>query len=280
MADKKWGWSILHLLDSTKYELDERGKVTSATLTNTGEISLHIYGYGIEFEWQRQGDIWWEQKCDVTLQHGVKVQLPPVGFRMPIELEPGAYKYRIGVRTRSRDETTRAEWKDHGLIWGAKDYEIRLVRHVDRNYEVFFSHSNHTEDGDLVKALHSLLANNGIGCFIAEQTPKYGEILWKKIRGGIEFADRVLVLWTKHGAKSGDVREELGITIGARKRFIPIVEKGAKLQGSLIGTEYLRFERNAHRGIFVGLTESLIGFSSEKAKRLKEVALKERRVSS
>jgi hypothetical protein len=280
MASKKWDWRILHLLDGTKYELGERGKVTSATLTNAGEISLHVYGYGIEFEWQRDGELWWPVKSDISLQPSAKVQLPSVGFHIPIDLEPGVYKYRVGVRTRSRDETTRAEWKDHGIVWASKEYELRIIPHVDRNYEVFFSHSNHSEDGDLVKALHSLLANNGIGCFIAEQTPKYGEILWKKIRSGIGSADRVLVLWTKHGAKSGDVREELGITVGARKRFIPIVEKGAKLEGSLIGTEYLRFERHSHRDVFVGLTENLIEFSSEKAKRLKEVALKERRVSS
>lgn len=40
MANKKWAWREIHLLDGTKYALHERGKVTSATLTNTGEESL------------------------------------------------------------------------------------------------------------------------------------------------------------------------------------------------------------------------------------------------
>lgn len=268
---KKWKWSINHTLDSKKYFLHEDGRVGLATAKNSGEVLLHIYRFGIEFEWQRKAEYWWSKKCDIFLKPGEDIELPVVRFTIPIDIEPGTYKYRIGVRTESWDETIEQKWIDHGIMWVTKEFEIEIVYHPDRKYQIFISHSNHKEDKQMVKSLDTLLANNGISCFIAEEIPKYGEILWKKIKSGIISADRVIILWTKHGAKSEDVREELGITVGARKRFIPIIEKKVKPKGSLIGTEHASLDRDNYKDVFVSLAKELIEFSEEKAKRTKKV---------
>jgi len=269
---KEWGWVLNHTLNSKKYFLDEWGQVATATLKNTGEEQLHIYGFGIEFEWQKKKEVWWSEKCDIFLDPEKTTELPTVEFGIPIDLNSGIYKYKLGVRTESLPDSDlfEEEWQDHGLIFGNKEHNIEIIRHPDRNYQVFVSHSNHTNDKEILKSLKNLLYNNGIKCFIAEEIPGYGEILWTKIRRGICTADRVIFLWTKHAAKSGDVREELGITLGARKRFIPIIEKRVKSQGSLIGTEYIRLNREKYSNIFVKLAEELIKFSEEKARRKKK----------
>lgn len=270
---EKWHWNLRHTLDSKQYSPYENGQVTSATLKNTGKIPLHIYGFGIKFEWQRETKSWWSGKCDIFLDPGEETKLPVVKFRIPIDIEPRIYKRTTGVQTESEpeDEISLEEWEDHGIVWGNKEHEVEITRHPDRGFQVFISHSNHKEDKQLMKTLSDLLSNNGIGYFIAEEIPKYGEILWKKVKSGIISADRVLILWTKHAARSGDVREELGIIVGARKRFIPIIEKDVEQKGSLTGTESIRFDRDTYKEIFITLTEELIKFSVEKAKRAKKI---------
>lgn len=273
---EKWGWLLNHTLDSKKYTLNESGQVTSATLKNTGELLLHIYGFGIEFEWQKAAELWWTKKSDIFLKPGQEAELPVVKFSIPINIEPKTYVYKVGILTESfeiepEEEAFGGKWKDHGIVLGEKDHEIEITRHPDRDYQVFLSHSNHREDKGMIKTFSTLLSNNGIKCFIAEETKKYGRNLWQKIRSGIISSNRVLILWTKHGARSDDVREELGITIGARKPFIPIIEKKVKPKGSLIGTEYIPIDRDNYKGVFVDLTKDLIKFSEEKAKRKKEL---------
>ncbi len=270
---KEWGWYLNHTLDSKSYVLNENGQVATATLKNTGERLLHIYGFGIEFEWLREIGHWYSSKCGIFLPTKEETELPIVGFSIPVDLKPGTYKYRVGVQTESyRLKMTRveAEWENHHIVWGDKERKIEITHHPDRDYQIFVSHSNHSLDKKIMKTLTTLLSNNGIKYFVAEETPKYGEILWKKIRRGIFTADRVIILWTKYAAKSGDVREELGVTLGARKRFIPVIEKNVKAKGSLIGTEYIRLNRDKDKDIFVKLTEELIKFSEEKAKRRKK----------
>lgn len=271
---KEWYWSLSHTLDSKNYYPYDNGQVSSATLRNTGEGRLHIYGFGIEFEWQGAIKHWWNSKCDIFLKPEEETELPLVGFSIPIDLQPKIYKYRVGVQTESlplENQKLQTEWKNHGLVWGGKEHKIGVVRHPSRDYQVFISHSNHEEDKHITKTLATLLSNNGISYFIAEESPKYGEILWKKIKRGIISTDRAIILWTKYSAKSGDVREELGIIAGARKRFIPIIEKGVNPKGTIIGTEYISIDRQNYKGVFVNLTKELIKSSREKAKRVKKV---------
>lgn len=272
---KEWKWLLSHTLDSKKYALYENGQITSAALRNTGETRLRIYDFGIEFEWQKKPKFWWHKKCDILLNPKEEAELPVVKFRIPIDVEPRTYKYKVGVATESytlKDDEFEAQWKDHGIVWGLKEYEIEIARHPDRGYQVFISHSNHTEDKPLVKMLATLLSNSGISSYIAEETPEYGENLWKKIKRAISSADRVIILWTKCAAKSGDVREELGITVGRKgPRFVPIIEKNVKPKGSLIGTEYISLDRDKCKDVFIKLTKDLIKFSEEKAKRTKKI---------
>jgi len=65
--------------------------------------------------------------------------------------------------------------------------------------------------------------------------------LWQKIEAAIRRADAILILWTEKGSQSGDIREEIGIAIGAKrtKRIIPLVQKALTTQGSLIGLEHV-----------------------------------------
>ena len=271
---KEWSWAVSHTLDSKQFSPYERGTVRSAHIKNQGSVDLHIYGFGIEFEWQRKGKVWYNQKCDIFLEPEGDAELPVVGFNIPIDLEARTYEYKVGVQTESKTadrEEFEKDWIDHGIVWGAKNPKVQIRKHTDRDFKVFFSHTNHDDDKKILKVLSNLLSNNGISYLIAEETPKYGEYLWRKIKSGINSADRVIILWTEHATESGDVREEIGITLGARKKFIPVIEEGVEKKGSLIGTEHIQFNRDHYGEVFNKLTDDLINFANEKAKRKKRV---------
>lgn len=134
MATGKWGWRVSHTLNSKKYVPFENGQITSANLKNTGETVLHIYGFGIEFDWQRATKSWWSEKCDLILLQDTEDKLPVVRFSIPIDVEPGIHKYRVGLQTESLDGTPDAEWKKHGTVWGAKEYGLEVGTSPDREY--------------------------------------------------------------------------------------------------------------------------------------------------
>ena len=216
----------------------EWGKLESIIIENKGDTRYHIYKVGIEFDWEP--DRWWSSNCSVELDPGQEVKLPFVWFRVPVDVGIGAHTYKVGVK---QEVLVNYDWKDLGLVWGAKVYHILIKESPPRNFEVFLSHSNHPEDKDLLKLITELLVKCGIDVYIAEQRAEPGVRLWSKLENKIKTSNAMLVLWTKYGATSGDVREEIGIAVGARKyeTIIPIAE--VDLKGSLKGKEYAPLDR-------------------------------------
>lgn len=265
-----WEWVLTHQFLRKKHYPSSAGGVTNSVLKNVGEVPLHIYGIGIEFGWQWDTGVWWYEKCDLMVKPKESVVIPDVEFFIPLNIKPGEHKYRIGIETKYLEYNVphKPVWIDHGIVYVKKMHYITISSHPGRKYNVFISHSNHHDDKILLKELTDLLQYNGIECFVAEEAHAYGENLWKKIREGIRKADRVIFLWTKHGAKSGDVREELGITVGSRRKFVPLIEKVIKPKGSLIGTEHCRFERAGFMQKIEGLTDTLIDLSDEKKRKI------------
>jgi len=98
----------------------------------------------------------------------------------------------------------------------------------------------------------------------AELAP--GEWLWSKIETEIRKSDSILVLWTKHGARSGDVREEIGIAVGVGKyeQIIPVVEGGEDLKGSRKGKEWAPLDRTDPKKGIIGAIEKILKEAEKK----------------
>lgn len=219
-------------------------------IKNDGDTRIHISKVWITFEWQKGEDKWekgkwWSENYSAELGPGDEVSLPPEGldpvrFRIPIDIEPKSYTYKIGV---TYEELISEEWVSRGLTPGDKVHHILIKRAPARDFLVFISHSNHPDDKELINLVSELLFNCGITPYVAERKAEPGVRLWSKIERTIKVSDSILVLWTKHGAESGDVREEIGIAVGMGKyeQIIPITE--VNLQGSLKGKEYASLDR-------------------------------------
>jgi hypothetical protein len=110
-------------------------------------------------------------------------------------------------------------------------------------FTVFVSHSMRPADLGLINQFCAHLKLYGIQCYMAERDWKFGASLTAKIEEAIKRSECVLAFLTKDGAASAYVNQEIGIAHNMRKPIIPIVEKGATLQGLQVGTEYVELDR-------------------------------------
>lgn len=230
------------------------------TVENSGDVRYHIYGVVVKFGWQEEGKSW-VRNCSIELEPGEKEKLPPVEFRIPVDVKLGSHTYRFGL---FQEALNGSKWVDHGERLGSKTFHILVEKAPSRGFRVFISHSNHKDDELLVETAQKLLEACGIDAYVAEKKGKPGVRLWSKLERENRKADAMLVLWTEHGATSGDVREEIGIAVGVRKyeKIVPITE--VDLHGSLKGKEYAPLNRETPEKAVVQAIESILEMAAKK----------------
>lgn len=245
------------------YFLSEWGAM-SIRIKNTGKNPIHISKIGIKFEWQREEESWWTEDCSIELEpEEERKSYLDIVFRIPVDIKPKSYTYKIGV---VEEELVDGEWKgSRGISW-AQIRHILIKKHQKRDFKVFISHSNHPEDKELTDMVHDLLTGCGINGYVSEKEAEPGVRLWSKLEKEIGTSDSIFVLWTKHGAVSGDVREEIGIAVGAGKyeQIIPIVETGVELTGSLKGKEFAPLDREKPKEAIVKAIEQILKEAEKK----------------
>ena len=223
------------------YFISEWGRIAGAKIINKEKRPVHILSFGVQFDWEEEEYLWWRKLCSIELAPGDEKALPDIDFRISIDAEPKAHTYRLGVKLE--------EFRENKWIGPAETVfelnHILIEEHPRRDFMVFISHSNHPDDETLTNLTHDLLENCGIDAYVAEKKGELGVLLWPKIKKRIKASDAIMVLWTKHGAESRDIREEIGIAIGMEKydQIIPVVEEGEELAGALKGKEWDTLDR-------------------------------------
>lgn len=236
----KKDWTIIYSLDREEYTPLQRG-IATIQLTNQMAHRLLVSEGALNFDWM--GSEYWCKNCNVELAPKQTAKLLLVPFHIELNAPMGANHYKVGVKYR---ELTQSGWVDKGLAYGWKGGHVMIREAKGRDFLVFISHSNHSEDASLLKECQQSLEKCGFTPYIAEASPEPGYPLWQKIRQSILKSDALLILWTKWAADSGDIREETGIAVGRGKlqRIIPLVETGVDTKGSLRGLEYISFDRD------------------------------------
>lgn len=257
-----FSWLLTHYLDKGKgpYYPYEYG-ILKSQIRNTGKTRIHISKVGIEFDWMKEANIWWNEDCSVELLPGDSKSLPSLKFRIPIDVEIRSHTYKVGVNT---EVLTNSEWESKGTVLGEKTYHFLVSKHPRRDFKVFISHSNDSKDDQLIDTIHNLLDRCGVDAYIAEKRAEPGTLLWSKIEREIRTSDAMVVLWTKTGARSGDVREEIGIAVGLGryKQIVPIAE--VKLQGSLKGKEYASLDRDDPKKAILEAIKTVLEMAEKK----------------
>ena len=117
-------------------------------------------------------------------------------------------------------------------------------------YKVFISHNMNDEDTALIQRASDQAKAAGIEFYIAEQDKKPGEPLSGKIEEAVKRCDCLVAFWTKGGARSSFVSQEIGVAVGLRKPTLIVVEEGVPIEGFLVGRETIKLDRqNAWKAI-------------------------------
>ncbi len=150
-----------------------------------------------------------------------------------------------------------------------------VIKAPKRNFEVFISHSNSAKDTMLLEKAIDSFSRCGIATYVAERAPQPGYPLWQKIETALRRVDAILMLWTEAGSQAGDIREEIGIAIGANrtKRIIPLVQAGLTTQGSLIGLEHVALDIDKPLEALSIAISKAIEWADEKEQRIPKVAV-------
>lgn len=227
---------IYHLNSDTYYPL-QKGRMSSS-ITNETKQKMLVSKVGLDFDWM--GDLWWYKDCNIEVAPGDKVNLPGVGFTIELDAPLGTHLCKPGVIYKLLTEKGW-ELQGKGISYVTHGTHVMVSEAPGRDFEVFASHSNSDEDKPLLDKTIESFSKCGINMYVAERTPRPGYPLWQKIEAAIRRADAILILWTEKGSRSGDIREEIGIAIGAKraKRIIPLVQAGLTAEGSLIGLEHV-----------------------------------------
>lgn len=185
-----------------------------------------------------------ETKCNMRLEPNQIITLPKVFFKIDLWADKWSNFFNVGIEY--SELQNRKKWSaPKRYVHEPNDY-LLVMPAQSRNTKIFISHSNSSDDKIIVTKLNELLIRSGFTSYIAERNPKLGNHLWEKIHQEIDTCNRIVILCTTEGMKSGDVREEIGIAIGLGKKgkIIPIVENGVTVLGSLLGMEYGNLDRN------------------------------------
>ena len=232
--------SMSYKLNSSTYHPFEYGRMSSSIQNNTSQKML-VTKVCINFDWMESE--FFSEGCNIEIAPRSKVDLPEISFEIGLDASIGTHEYKAGVSYKLfKEKGWHLQSGDTGdVTWCRGSQHLMVVKSPSRDFEIFISHSNEPKDAILLRQTIDSFENCGIQPYVAELVPEPGERLWEKIQAAVRKADAILILWTQAGSKSGDIREEIGLAIGAKrtKRIIPLVESGLMTQGSLIGLEHV-----------------------------------------
>jgi len=109
-------------------------------------------------------------------------------------------------------------------------------------YKVFISHTNGSDDLEIVEKVALELESVGVNAYIAERDRQPGKYLTEKIKANIRDSDLVIGIWTEGAAGSAYVNNELGYAEDKKPWFL-FLEKGAKAEGFAVGREWIEFDK-------------------------------------
>jgi hypothetical protein len=223
-------WQMSYNLDREKYAPLQEGKLTNVILINNSKCKMVVKNVLLKFDWM--GTRRWSIQCNEKINPSQTKELHDVPFTIDLGAPTGSQHYNPGINYVLLKEN---KWVDYNNYYDSAGDYIEIEPLPQKGYKVFVSHSNQSDDKNLLSACKKAMKSCGLTGYFAEDSPQPGYRLWDKIAREIHSSDAMLVLWTKQASESGDVREEIGMAVNSVKleKIVTIVEKGLEVKGSL-----------------------------------------------
>lgn len=259
-------WEMAYRLGAETYAPLQKGDLAFIQLTNKLKKRMIVTRVLLKFDWM--GTYRYFRECNVRIEPGETVDLPDITFRVSLGVSPGSHNFKPGI---SYMLLEGGKWVSHDNTYVSRGDFVEVQRLPSRDFTIFVSHSNSSSDANLVRVCKDAMRTCGLTSYFAEQDARPGIKLWNKIAIEIMRSDAFLVLWTENASESGDVREEIGIAIGAKKqdRIVPVVERGIEVSGSLKsrGVEWVDYQRPNHTKALSEALTTIMGWAVEKEAR-------------
>jgi len=222
----------------------------SFSFKNASDRDIYLYKIGIRLEWMKKNPYeWFAQEVKDLIKPNQKRFFT---FLLPIpkDIALGEYETLFGIEMQylpvssQMDQSLQTQWSET-LIFH--------VKHPITGTKVFISHS--TEDLQIVRELEKRLDNYGVQGVIAEDIPKPGAVLEKKIEAKIRESTIFLAILTEDSVRSKWVVWEAEYAQRVGKPLIPLKEKSLSYESSIEWVEFSKHEDAD--GIFQKVMESI-----------------------
>jgi hypothetical protein len=110
-------------------------------------------------------------------------------------------------------------------------------------FTVFVSHSMNQDDLGIVYDAARQAQAVGVNFYIAERDWQFGKSLPDKIEQAIRTCDHFIAFWTRGGAHSQYVNQEIGFARACGKSRVLVVERGEVVRGFDVDKEYVELDR-------------------------------------
>lgn len=203
---------------------------------NTSNRDIYLYRIGVRLEWMKDPYEWFAQEVKDIIKPDQKRFFT---FLLPIpkDIALGEYETLFGIEMQylpvssHMDQSLQTQWSEP------------MIFHVKQPFtgtKVFISHS--TEDLQIVRELEKRLDNYGVQGIIAEDIPKPGAVLEKKIEAKIRESTIFLAILTEESVRSKWVVWEAEYAQRIGKPLIPLKEKSLSYESSIEWVEFSKHE--------------------------------------
>lgn len=224
--------------DADEYEFGQNAELT-LTVTNDNKYPILVRSSVLNF-----------RNTNKKLKETHSTPIDPFGRevlkRVSLRIGPWAEKAgATGNLSITYESKKGPNWEGQRTRKFPQDRALTITDASPSGQKIFISHSNSNRDKALVDEAERIVKKAGFEPYVSEKNLRLGDDLWKKILEQILHCDGLIFLLTKDGAKSHDMREELGyarmrnaIRADEAAKIVPIVEKGVDPSGSFKGKEY------------------------------------------
>lgn len=244
--------------DAKKYQFGQRAELT-LTVTNDSRYPILVRGSTVNF-----------RRTNKKLKESHSIPIDPnaskVVKKFVVTVGPWAEQAgATGTLTITYEAKKGTSWECPKPKTFSQDDALSIDDVSPTGQKIFISHSNSQRDGPILEEVERIAKKAGLEPYVSEKDPNLGDNLWKKILEQVRVCDGFIILLTKDGGRSCDMREELGyarmrnaVNDGTVAKIVPIVERGVDPAGSLKGEEYKEIDVGKPRLVANQIAEIII----------------------
>ena len=128
-------------------------------------------------------------------------------------------------------------------------------------FKIFISHS--AKDIEQIENIKKALRGIGVRFYLAEEDPRPGTSISKKIKEHIDSSDLFMLVMTDISLSSAYFNQEVGYAVDAEMMILPIAVGDCRPSGMIVDREYIGFDSSDEKNSRKRLREAVLEIKDE-----------------